>query len=268
MPEESERTRDRPTALITGPTSGIGYELATLFARDRYNLVLVARRLEELMRIAAAFERAHGITVRVIAKDLSEPTAAADVVEELNHQRVHVDVLVNNAGFATYGRFTTTDLEEEVRMMQLNMVTLTQLTKLVLPGMLQPRAGCILNVASTAAFQPGPLMAVYYATKAYVLSFSEALANELRDVGIAVTTLCPGPTQSGFQDRAGMDRRVRLIRGRIMDAKTVAEIGYRGLMAGKTLVIPGVKNRLVVALVRLTPRWLVTKVVRFLQERV
>ncbi|MBI4597543.1 MAG: SDR family oxidoreductase [Candidatus Omnitrophica bacterium] len=268
MTSAIDLARHRPTALITGSSGGIGFELATLFARDRYNLVLVARRLDELMRIAEAFERAHGVAVRVIAKDLSSPDAASDIAQELKRQRVHVDALVNNAGYALYGRFATTDLEDELRMMQVNMGTLTQLTKLLLPDMLAHRSGKILNVASTAAFVPGPLMAVYYATKAYVLSFSEALANELREAGITVTALCPGPTESGFQERAGLDRRVRLVRGRLMDAKAVAAIGYRGMMAGVPVVIPGWTHRAMVSLARLAPRRLVLRSIRFLQERV
>ncbi|MGL5075792.1 MAG: SDR family NAD(P)-dependent oxidoreductase, partial [Waterburya sp.] len=163
------------TALITGASSGIGYELAKLFAGDRCNLVLVARSESKLKEIASELTEKFGISVKVIAKDLAVPTSPEEIRQELQTAGITIDVLVNNAGYATYGLFAETELESELKMMQLNMVNLTHLTKLLLPGMLERRAGKILNIASTAAFQPGPLMAVYYASKAYVLSFSEAL---------------------------------------------------------------------------------------------
>jgi short-subunit dehydrogenase len=176
-------------------------------------------------------------------------------------------VLVNNAGFATYGAFAETALEPELAELQLNVVTLTELAKRLLPGMLERRWGRILNVASTAAFQPGPLMAVYYATKAYVLSFSEALAEELRDSGVSVTALCPGPTASGFQQRAAMEDS-KLVAGRkLMDAATVARAGYAAMMAGQRVVIPGLGNRLLAQSYRVSPRRLLTHVVRRMQER-
>lgn len=177
-----------------------------------------------------------------------------------------MDVLVNNAGFGTYGAFAETDLGTELEMLQLNIATLTHLTKLFLEKMLAEGNGKILNVASTAAFQPGPLMAVYYASKAYVLSFSEALANELRGTGVSVTALCPGPTRTGFQRRAGMGAS-RLFDWGVMDAPTVATIGYRGLMRERPLIIPGLKNKLLGFSVRLAPRRLVPAVVRVLQSK-
>jgi short-subunit dehydrogenase len=176
-------------------------------------------------------------------------------------------VLVNNAGFPVFGMFTETNLETELEMLQVNVVALTQLTKLFLKGMIERRYGRILNLASTAAFEPGPLMAVYYASKAYVLSFSEALANELRGTGVTVTTLAPGPTRTGFQKRGQLEDS-RLVQGQIADAHSVALAGYRGLMAGKTLVIPGFANKLIPWIVRVSPRGVVTRVVRRMQERV
>ncbi len=209
-----------------------------------------------------------GVAVRVIAKDLSNASAPEEVFNELQQEGVTVDVLVNNAGFATSGMFAEIDLTAELQEMQLNMVTLTHLTKLFLPGMLQRQQGKILNVASTAAFQPGPLMAVYYATKAYVLSFSEALANELRGTGVTVTALCPGPTESGFQKRAQIED-VRLISGKkIMGAARVARAGYRGVMVGKTIVIPGLRNKILAEAVRFAPRKLTTQMARIMQESV
>jgi uncharacterized protein len=256
------------TALITGASSGIGYELAQLFARDRYNLVLVARSADKLKQIADEFTRQFGISVKIIPLDLSLPDAPTKVFQELQREEITVNVLVNNAGFAAYGFFAETDLNAELQMMQLNTIALTHLTKLFLKEMVSRHEGKILNIASTAAFQPGPLMAVYYATKAYVLSFSEALANELQRTGVTVTALCPGPTESGFQARANMEESKLVSGKRIMDAKTVAQIGYRSLMKGETVVIPGLKNKLLALSVRFTPRNLVTKIVRSMQERV
>ncbi|HEX6554308.1 MAG TPA: SDR family oxidoreductase [Ktedonobacteraceae bacterium] len=254
-------------ALITGASSGIGYELTRLFAHDGYNLVLVARNQKQLMQIADEFKETYSVSAKVISKDLTAASAPEEIFTELQQESIGIDALVNNAGFATYGLFSETDLDAELQLMQVNMVTLTHLTKLFLPGMLNKRTGKILNLASTAAFQPGPLMAVYYATKAYVLSFSEALANELHGTGVSVTALCPGPTESGFQKKANMEDS-KLFSGKIMDAQTVARIGYRGLMTNKTVVIPGLRNKILVETVRFSPRKMVTRVVRNMQESV
>ena len=254
-------------ALITGASSGIGYELTRLFARDGYNLVLVARNQKQLMQMADELQEKYSISVKVLAKDLSAASAPQEIFTELQQESRGIDALVNNAGFAAYGLFAETDLEAELHMMQVNMVALTHLTKLFLPGMLKNRTGKILNLASTAAFQPGPLMAVYYATKAYVLSFSEALANELHGTGVSVTVLCPGPTASGFQKQAQMEDS-KLFSGKIMDAQTVARIGYRGLMTNKTVVIPGLRNKLLVEGGKFVPRKMLTRTARSMQESV
>lgn len=256
------------TALITGASSGIGYEFTSLFAKDGYNLVLVARSEQQLMQLAQQLEDKFGISVRVIAKDLSNASAPEEISTELQQAGVTIDVLVNNAGFATYGMFAEIDLATELQEMQVNMVTLTHLTKLFLPDMLKKRWGKILNVASTAAFQPGPLMAVYYATKAYVLSFSEALADELRGTGVTVTTLCPGPTASGFQERAHVEVTRLVSSKKIMDAARVARAGYRALIAGKTVVIPGLRNKILAEAVRFSPRKVVIQVSRSMLESV
>jgi short-subunit dehydrogenase len=203
----------------------------------------------------------------VIAKDLSRATAVNEIYEEVTAASMQVDVLVNNAGFPVFGPFVETDLQVELEMLQVNVIALTALTKLFLTGMVERREGRILNLASTAAFLPGPLMAVYYASKAYVLSFSEALSNELRGTGVTVTTLSPGPTRTGFQKRGIMEDS-RLVQGQIADARSVALAGYRGLMTGKTIVIPGFSNKLVPWIVRLSPRGMVTRVVRRMQDRV
>jgi len=255
------------TALITGASGGIGYELALLFARNGYDCILVARSQDKLNELAARLESESRVKTIVIGRDLSRPSAVDEIYEEVTAASMPVDVLVNNAGIPVFGPFIETDLQTELEMLQVNVVALTALTKLFLRGMVERRAGRILNLASTAAFLPGPLMAVYYASKAYVLSFSQALANELRGTGVTVTALCPGPTRTGFQKRGVMEDS-RLVQGEIADAASVALAGYRGLMAGKTIVIPGLSNKLIPWVVRLSPRGVVTRVVRRMQERV
>ena len=261
---------DRKTALITGASFGIGLELARIFAREGHNLVLVARSADKLRQLASELEKAHGTRSLILAADLSDPGASAYVLDQTTRANIAVDILVNNAGFGQYGFFADSDLEECLRQIQLNITTLTHLTRLYLPEMIARARSAgtnarILNVASTAAFQAGPLMAVYYATKAYVLHFSEAIANELQGTGVTVTCLCPGPTATEFQERAKITG-IRLTKFGTMDAHTVAEDGYRGLMAGKPVVISGFKNWLVAQSVRFAPRRLVTAVARKLQE--
>src|SRR5450755_3083327 len=259
---------DRKTALITGPSFGIGSEFARIFAREGYILVLVARTANKLRQLASELEKAHGTRSLILAADLTDPGAPAYVLDQTTRADIQVDVLVNNAGFGQYGLFVDNDLEECLQQIQLNVTTLTHLTRLYLPLMIErARSGSkgILNVASTAAFQPGPLMAVYFATKAYVLHLSEALANELDGSGVTVTCLCPGATATEFHKRANATG-MRLLKMGSMDARTVAEDGYRALMAGKPVVISGFKNWLVAQSVRFSPRRLVTAVARKLQE--
>jgi short-subunit dehydrogenase len=258
-------TADRKTALVTGASSGIGLELARIFAREGYNLVLVARNADRLRQLASELEKAHGARSLILATDLTEPGAAAYVLDQTTRAGLQLDVLVNNAGFGQYGLFVENDLEECLRQIQLNITTLTHLTRLYLPGMIERKSGRILNVASTAAFQPGPLMAVYFASKAYVLHFSEALANELNGSGVSVTCLCPGATVTEFHKRANATGQ-RLLKMGAMDARTVAEDGYRAMMAGKPVVISGFKNWLVAQSVRFSPRRLVTAIARKTQE--
>jgi len=200
-----------------------------------------------------------------LATDLTEPGASAYVLDQTTRADIQVDVLVNNAGFGQYGLFAENDLEECLRQIQLNVTTLTHLTRLYLPAMIARKSGRILNVASTAAFQPGPLMAVYFATKAYVLHLSEALANELQETGVTVTCLCPGPTATEFQQRANI-AGIRLTKYGTMTARTVAEDGYRALMTGKIVAISGFKNWLVAQSVRFAPRRMVAAMTRKLQE--
>jgi hypothetical protein len=253
------------SVLVTGASSGIGYELAKRFARDGHDLVLVARGRERLEEIGKELSGPAGRAPRLIPKDLSLPRSAEEIFDVLRHESVPIGTLVNCAGFGIHGAFVETDIAAEREMMQLNMVALTELTKLAAREMIRRREGRILNVASTAAFQPGPGMAVYYATKAYVLSFSEALADELRGTGVSVSTLCPGPTRTGFGGRAKMER-ARLFRTGVMDAAAVAEAGYRGLKKGEAVIIPGLRNRLMALAARLGPRRLVVAVARRLNE--
>jgi short-subunit dehydrogenase len=255
------------TALITGASGGIGYELALLFARDGFDCVVTARSEDKLQALADRLRREHGVAVHVLAKDLARTESPAEIWSTLQAMSVRVDVLVNNAGFPTYGFFWQLDARTELEELQVNVVALTHLTKLFLPGMIERRDGRILNVASTAAFEPGPLMAVYYASKAYVLSFSEALANEVKGTGVSVTVLCPGITRTGFQARGRMEDS-RLVQGGMADARSVALAGYRGVMARKTVVIPGVSNKLVPLAVRLVPRSVVAQMVHRAQKPV
>jgi len=253
------------TVLITGASGGIGYELAKLFARDHHNLILIARSADKLAQVAEELQK-QGITVKTIPIDLAAPPAPKFIFNQLQREGINVEILINNAGFGAHGEFIQIAPEEILGQIDLNIRALTELTRLFLPAMVQRRAGKIMNVASTAAFQPGPLMAVYYATKAYVLSFSEALANEVKDAGITVTCLCPGPTETGFGARAGNDK-ARMFKYAAMSAARVAEDGYRALMEGRTLAISGAQNWLVAQSTRFAPRKLVTAISRWVAEK-
>ncbi len=253
------------TALITGASSGIGYELAKLFAQDGINLVLVARDESRLQQIASELA---GVQVKTIRADLSRPETPAAIYEETGRGSIAIDYLVNNAGFGVSGPFADTDLEAELDLIQVNVSSVVHLTKLYLRDMLRRGAGGILNVASTAAFQPGPLMSTYYASKAFVLSFTEAIATEMRNTKVTVTALCPGPTATDFQRRAKIEG-IRLMKSGpfgMMSASEVARIGYRGFFDGKVIVIPGMLNKIGVQMVRLGPRALVRQITRKLQE--
>lgn len=253
--------------LITGASAGIGKELARVFAREKHSLILVARSVDKLQELKSEIEKESGVKVQIIVKDLSQPGAAFSLYENTVQQGWEVDVLVNNAGIGLYGFFADTDWRQEFEMLELNVVALTELSKLFLKPMRQKKRGYILNVASTAAFQPGPMMAVYYASKAYVLSFSEALANELNGTGVSVSVLCPGPTESGFKSRAQMDNHNYLFTPSLMmTAEAVAKEAYAGLMKQKRVIIPGFINKISPLGMRFFPRRLVTAIVRLLQE--
>jgi hypothetical protein len=242
-------------ALVTGATAGIGYEFAELLAEKGYGLALVARDRDRLAERAKTLEARHKIQVIPLAKDLADPASAPDIFGELQRRNFPVSVLINNAGFGVYGLFAETDLTRELEMLQVNMASLVQLTKLFLKPMLDRGEGRILNVASTASFQPGPRLSLYSASKAFVHSFSCALAVEVKGTGVTVTSLCPGGTQTEFQQRAGMQRTAIFTAAalRPMTARSVAEIGYKAMMEGRPVVVAGWKNKLMVAVSKRAP---------------
>jgi short-subunit dehydrogenase len=247
--------------LITGASQGIGHEFAKIFAADGWNLVLVARDRQRLAQIASELIKLHQISAKVLAKDLSTPDIALEIFEELQNDEISISVLINNAGFGFQGPFAQIDLPRHVDLIQVNITALVQLTHLFLKPMLHRRQGRILNVASTAAFVPGPFLGTYHASKAFVQSFSHALGTELKGSGVTVTSLCPGFTKSQFHARAGLIRSERFF---TMDAGTVARIGYRALMQGRPVVIAGWLNKLAIGLARVVPaRWVALRVAKW-----
>lgn len=254
------------TVLITGASSGIGYEFAKIFAKNGDNLVLVALDKGKLDEMKNELEKKHNISVCSIEKDLTLPDAVSEVYSELQKQKISVDYLVNNAGFGDFGHFADCDWNKQEKMINLNITALAHLTRLFLPHMIEQGSGRILNVASTASFQPGPTMSVYFASKSFVLSFSEALSNELKDKGITVTALCPGSTETGFHAVVMGDPKL-LIKRKKSSPQEVAEYGYVSMMKGKTVAIHGFKNKFLVTLTRFFPRNLVVKATRRIQEK-
>ena len=246
------------TALITGATSGLGYEFVQLLAKDQYNLIIVARNEKKLNNIKAEFSH---LNVTSIAKDLSKANAIPELVEEIKEKQLQVDVLINNAGFGLLGKFDELSVEKQLEMIQLNISALTELTHAFLPKMIQRNTGKIMNVASTAAFQPGPLMAVYYATKAYVLSFSEALVEELNGTNVTVTTLCPGATKTNFGAVASVEKTKMF--SNAMEASKVAEQGYLGMQQGKRVIITGNTNKIGATLAKFLPRSTGAKIAKY-----
>ena len=250
----------RDTVLITGASSGIGWELAHCFAADSSRLILVARNTQAMGTLAEKLRQAHGVEVIVLTFDLSRPETPQRIFAEILSRSLTVDVLVNNAGFGANGAFAELPVERQIEMVQVNITALMELTSMFLPAMIARNRGGILNVGSVAGFQPGPGMTVYFATKAFVLSFTEALAEELRTTQLKVSVLCPGPTESNFGMVArGEKERQRKVTK--MTAQAVAESGHRAFRNGKVTVVTGWTNRLFVFLVRLTPRWLPRRIV-------
>ncbi|AKH17235.1 SDR family NAD(P)-dependent oxidoreductase [Deinococcus soli (ex Cha et al. 2016)] len=270
MTQPAPTTRPAPsTALITGASSGIGEQIAMALAARGSHLILVARSEGPLNALADTLRTRHGVQVHVLPQDLTRPHAARDLLDRTQALNLNVDILVNNAGFADYGEFTELDVQKQLDMIQVNITALTELTHAYLPGMRARGRGRVLNIASTAAFLPGPLMAVYYATKAYVLSFSEALHEELRGTGVSVTAACPGPVETGFQAAANMGGsrllRDRLTRAAILPAREVAAQAVTAMLRGEGVHVIGTVNRLQTLLPRLLPRRAVPPLIRRVQ---
>jgi short-subunit dehydrogenase len=244
------------TALITGASSGLGLQYAKLFAADKKDLVLVARRKERLEVLASELSGSHGIRAHVVAEDLSDPPAPRRIVDAVKARGLAVEYLVNNAGFGTNGAFAESDLSKQLEMVQVNIVALVALTRSFVPEMIRRGHGRVLNIGSTAGFQPGPFMAVYYATKAFVNSFTEALWYELKGTGVTATVSCPGATATEFAAVAGNDRS-GLFRLGAMSAAEVAREGYRAMLKGKPMAVHGLKNKVLAGSVRLSPRGVV-----------
>lgn len=254
-----------PTALITGASSGLGREYAKLFATDGHDVVLVARSADKLDALAAQIRETHGVNATVLQDDLGDAGAPARIVEATEGQGRPVEFLVNNAGFGTTGEFAELDVERELGAIQVNCLALTHLTRLVLPRMRERGHGRILNVGSTAAFLPGPYMSVYYASKAFVLSFTEGLSHELKGTGVTATVHCPGATATEFARVAGNDKSL-LFRMGAADPAAVARHGYRAMMAGKAVSIPGLRNKLAAQSIRVTPRAVARRVAAALNQ--
>ena len=253
------------TALITGVSSGIGLELAHIFASNNINVILVARSEKTLNELAETLVKKYGIKAQVFVKDLTIEANVKSLFDELANQQI--DYLVNNAGFGTFAPFSETKWETSAQMIALNITTLTYLTRLFLPQMIANKSGKILNIASVAAFLPGPYMAVYYATKAYVLHFSEAIAQELKNTGVTVTTLCPGPTESQFMDVSGMAES-KLIKGKkLPTSNQVAEYGYDAMMRGQHVAVHGLANYILSLLPRFFPRRITSWMVGLIQKK-
>ena len=254
------------TALITGASSGIGVEFAKIHAGHGDNLVLIARREDKLNKLKNDLLNHHDIDIMVFSQDLSNPESTGNIRDFCNDNDIRIDYLINNAGFGGYGYFHETDAGRYDNMMKVNMLALTRLTRAFLPDMVKRKSGRILNIASTAAFVPGPMQAVYYASKAYVLSFTEAVANELQGTGVSATVLCPGATRTEFFDVAGFDESSFKLMG-VASAKSCAEYGYTSMMNGKVVAIHGFRNKLMLFTIRFSPRWLVRRIVRSMQQQ-
>jgi len=254
------------TTLITGASTGIGRELAKLIARDAPQVVLVARDQARLQSLAEEIGTIQGKRPPlVLPADLSLPQTPAHIASQLAERNIHVDCLVNNAGFGTHGLIWETDEKQTLELLQVNIVSLVHLTRLFVPGMVKRKFGRVLNVASLAAYLPGPYMASYYASKAFVLSYTEALDAELSGTGVTATALCPGPVATEFQKRAGVENSA-LFKNNSMDAVTCARIGYRAMMQGRRVVIPGFKSRMMALGTKFTPRRILTVVAKNLNK--
>jgi uncharacterized protein len=258
---ENRRKGEAQTALITGASSGIGLELARCFAEDGYNLVLVARSAAAIEAEAAKLAGEFNVSAVAVARDLGQLNAGTELAQTLGERSLNIDVVVNNAGYGAAGPFDGSDLSAQLGMIDLNVRALVELTHLFWPRILKNKRGGVLNVASTAGFQPGPFFAVYSATKAFVLSFSEALWEEARGTGVKVSCLCPGATESAFHKRAGTEN-LRLLRAGMMPAGRAARLGYRAFQANERVKVAGIGNALLAGSVAFTPRVIVLRIAR------
>jgi uncharacterized protein len=254
-------------SLITGASGGIGSDLARLLAKDKHNLILVARSENKLNEIKVSLEKEFGIEAKVIACDLSVPDATEKIFNDLVKENIQIDILINNAGFGDFSPFAESDIAKQEMMINLNILALAKLTRLLLPEMIKSGNGRVLNVASVAAFMPGPLMSVYYASKSFVLSFSYAIANELKGSGVTVTVLCPGPTETGFEDAASLGESKLFKIMKPVPSVKVAKYAYNYMMKGRLLAIPGILNKIMWTAVRFSPRKMLTSVVRKIQKK-
>jgi short-subunit dehydrogenase len=254
------------TALVTGASSGFGAEFCRRFAKDGFDVVMVARSGVVMEELAQELEERHGITTYVLPKDLAHPSASREIADNLAGRAVHVDALVNSAGFGLFGPFTDEEEQELTDIVMVNILAMTELSRLFAPGMIERGWGRIVNLSSVAGFLPGPLMAAYYASKAYVLSLSIALSLELEGTGVTVTALCPGPAETGFQARADMEDS-RLAAGEMPSATDVADFGYAAMNRGKPFVVHGARNKVGVFGTRLISRPLAARIARKAQER-
>lgn len=254
----------RSCVLITGATTGIGYELAKLYAKDENNLILVARDEERLKEVKDELEF-YNIKVYTIALDLSEDNSCEKVLDFVNKKNLSVDILINNAGMGSFGYLSEIEMESELKLIDVNIRALTELTKIFLPSMIEHGEGAIMNVASTAAFCAGPKMATYYASKSYVLNFTEALYEELKGSEIKVSCLCPGPVKTNFQEKSGIKKKESAKKA-LMTPKDVAKVAYKDFKKGKLIIIPGFKNKLIITLNKLIPRSLSRKIILMMNK--
>lgn len=264
--QQRARIGDGQTALVTGASAGIGVDLAECFAQDGYDLILTARTESALREVADRLSKTYAITATPIAADLAAIGGGAKLAEAITQRGLSVDVVVNNAGYGQAGAFNGSDAAGQLGMIDLNDRALVELTHIYWPSMLAKRRGGVLNVASTAAFQPGPLMAIYYASKAFVLSFSEALWEEARGTGVKVSCLCPGPTVSKFRERAGTGKTRLSKAGTPMPSMSVARMGYDAWQRNKRVEITGTRNWVGASLGRFLPRTTLLRIVRNLQS--
>lgn len=240
------------TCLITGAAAGLGYEFSKLALHDGYNLILIDIDTEKLIEVKKELEKLSNLKVKIISKDLCKPNIAHEIYNAIIGE--NIEMLINNAGFGVFGAFNETNWKREENMMYLHMLTSTHLTKLVMKDMVHANSGKILNVSSLAAFQPGPLMAIYYASKSFLLSFTEAVARELKGSGVSISVLCPGPTKTNFQATVSENTSENKIAVNMASVKTVAQYGYQAFLKGKIVIIPGVMNKILAFLPRILPR--------------